>query len=252
MVKTVLQRSVLRYCRIKFLQLNSLPFVFKVFVFCNTATLLHCYTVAARDLGTHGVIYVIEEEDPIALIQQKLKAMEESGELKRRNLELQKKVRAGVERPKAAHGITRTTKHRVFYYDPTYEVKQDLYDHQGRIFARKGTKINPLETVNLSANLVFLDGDDGEQLEWVKERLANQLSSQNSQEKPVKLILIKGAPLKLAEELGIPVYFDQEGTLIKKLGIKHVPALITQEQHQLKIEEIRLPPSGELGTERGA
>jgi conjugal transfer pilus assembly protein TraW len=206
-------------------------------------------TARAKDLGTHGVIYPIKEGDPIALIQQKLKTMEDSGELKRRNLELQKKVRASVERPKPVYGITKATKNRAFYFDPTYVAKENLYDPQGRVFAKKGMRINSLETISLSQTLIFFDGDDEERLAWVKERLANQPSSQNKQEKPVRLILTKGAPLTLAEDLGIPVYFDQSGILTTKLGIKHVPAMVTQEKHQLKIEEIRLPPSGELRAE---
>lgn len=199
--------------------------------------------VIARDCGTFGIIYPVKEADPIALIQQKLKVMEDSGELERRNRELQKKVRASVERPKPVEGITKAIKSRVFYYDPTYEVKEDLYDHQGRAFAFKGTKINPLETVSLSQNLVFFDGDDEEQLAFAKEQLK---LSQSTESKSIRLILVRGAPLKLAEELELPVYFDQSGILSKKLGIKHFPALISQEDKFLKIEEIKLPPSREL------
>lgn len=197
-------------------------------------------TARARSLGTHGVIYPIEEQDPIALIQQKLKVMEDNGELEQRNLELQKKARASVERPKVVEGITKSTKGRVFFYDPTYEVKADLKDHQGQIFAKKGTKFNPLETVSLSTNLIFFNGDDSEQLAWAKEQL---------KEGSVKLILVKGAPLQLAEDLNIPVYFDQGGILTKKLGIKNTPAFVSQENLHLKIEEIKLPLSRELNLE---
>lgn len=195
----------------------------------------------AKDCGTHGVIYAIEEQDPIQVIQQKLKNMEDSGELKRRNLELQKKAKTSIERPKPVEGMTKSIKSRIFFYDPTYIVKEDLKDHQGRIFAQKGTKINPLETVHLSQNLIFFDGDDGEQLAWVQERLIKSMKAHS-----LRLILIKGAPLKLAEELGTPVYFDQGGTLTKKLGIRHVPAVVSQKNLQLQIEEIELSPSREL------
>ena len=197
-------------------------------------------TAQAKSLGTHGVVYIIEEQDPIALIQQKLKVMEDSGELKQRNLELQKKARISVERPKAVEGITKATKGRVFTYDPTYVVQRDLKDHKGRIFVLKGTKVNPLETVSLSQNLIFFDGDDSDQLAWVQDML------QKGSVKPCpwaidpRVILIQGAPLKLSEELKIPVYFDQGGILTKKLGIRQVPAVVSQENLRLRIEEIRL------------
>ena len=47
--------------------------------------------------------------------------------------------------------------------------------------------------------------------------------------KNVKIILIAGSPLKLSEELGIPIYFDQYGLITKKLRIKQVPAMVFQE-----------------------
>ncbi len=201
-------------------------------------------TAQAKSLGTHGAIAPIEEVDPIQIILQKLKVMETSGELKKRNVELQKKARASVERPKPVEGITRATISRTFIFDPTYIVKEDLYDHQGRVFSKKGSRINPLENISLFQNLVFFDGDDEEQLAWVKDQLAK-----NTEIKPIRLILVRGAPLKLAEELEIPVYFDQGGILTTKLGITHVPAFVSQVNLHLKIEEIVLPPSGELSVE---
>lgn len=203
--------------------------------------------VIARDCGTFGIIYLVEEADPIAFIQQKLKVMEDSGELKKRNLELQEKARTSVERPNSVKGITKATKSRVFYYDPTYEVKEDLHDHQGQCFSKKGSKINPLETVSLSQNLVFFDGDDEDQVAWVKEQFSKSIEKNS-----IRLILVRGAPLELSEKLNIPVYFDQEGILTKKLGIRHVPAVVSQEENLLRIEEIKLPPSRELVVEGGS
>jgi len=230
MVKTVLQCSSIQCSRVSFFMLKHRCFRSRIFFFLISATLLFCNTVAARDFGTHGVIYPIEEEDPIVLIQQKLKVMEENGELKRHNIELQQKTKAAVERPKPVEGIIKATQARVFYFDPTYVVKEDLKDHQGHVFAKRGTKINPLETVSLSQNLLFFDGDDPEQKEYAQQKLSKE-------KEKLKLILVKGTPLALSEEWRVPIYFDQGGLLTKKLGIQHVPALVTQIGLRLRIEE---------------
>lgn len=240
-----LQKPALQYYRLRFSKLKQWNFV-RIFFFCAAAILALCNAAMARDLRSHGVIYPIEEQDPIAFIQQKLKVMEDSGELERRNLELQKRTRASVERPKPVEGMTKVIKGRIFYYDPTYEVKEDLYDHQGRIFAKKGSKINPLETVSLSQNLIFFDGDDSEQVDWVKDKFSKSIKNNS-----IRLILVHGAPLELSEELNIPVYFDQGGFLSKKLRIRHIPAVVSQEDKRLKIEEIKLSPSRELIVEGG-
>lgn len=192
-------------------------------------------TLQAKDFGVRGKIAPIEEHDPIALIQSKLKTMEERGELERHNRELQKKTKTSIERPKLVEGIFKAKENRVFYYDPTYIVPEDLKDHQGRIIHSKGTRLNPLETVSLSQNLLFFDGDDGDQVAFAKEKLKEKLA-----ENSLKLILVKGAPLVLSEELKVPVYFDQSGLLTKKLRIHHVPALVTQHGLRLRIEEIKM------------
>jgi conjugal transfer pilus assembly protein TraW len=241
-VKTVLQCCRNQYCRIRFYELKQQCFTSRFLLL--SATLLYCNTVfwscaEARDFGIHGKIAPIDEHDPIVLIQSKLKAMEENGEFKRHNLELQKKTRAAIERPKPVEGLSKATKGRVFYYDPTYVVQEDIKDHQGLIIHPKGTRINPLETVSLYQGLLFFDGDDEEQVAFAKEKLKDT---------PLRLILTKGAPLALSEEFKIPVYFDQSGLLAKKLRIHHVPALVTQNLPsgdrpegglRLRIEEIK-------------
>lgn len=193
----------------------------------------------AKDFGTHGVLHPIDEEDPIELIQQKLKKMEEKGDLKKHNLHIQKRTKESVERPSLVEGISKATKNRQFTYDPTFTVAKDLKDHKGRVIHAKGTKINPLETASMTEDFIFIDGDDPAQKQWAFERI--QTPEGRAQKKPkVRLILIKGSPLSLSEEFQIPVYFDQGGTLVKQLEIKHVPALVSQEGKHLSIEEIAL------------
>jgi len=45
-----------------------------------------------------------------------------------------------------------------------------------------------------------------------------------------KLILVKGAPLALAEELNQAIFFDQGGILTKKRGIKHAPLRVSRKR----------------------
>jgi conjugal transfer pilus assembly protein TraW len=54
-----------------------------------------------------------------------------------------------------------------------------------------------------------------------------------------KIIFVKGAPLKIMEEIGLTVFFDQHGKITKKLGITQVPAIVIQDGKHLKIEEVK-------------
>jgi len=206
-------------------------------------------TAQAKDFGIHGIISPIEEQDPIALIQQKLKEMEEKGEFEQHNKELQKRTKEAVEKPKPVEGITKAGKGRIFYFDPTYVIKEDIKDHTGKIIYQKGSKVNPLETVSLPYSLLFINGDDEQQKNWAKEQIQKACDKgAEYKDFPIscpggnipKIILVKGAPLSLTEEWTMPVYFDQAGNLTKKLGIKHIPTLVTQEKKLLRIEEIYL------------
>ena len=188
----------------------------------------------ARDLGTHGTVFPIAEADPVTCIQTKLKALSESGDLEKHIQSIQETAKASVLHPASVTGITKATKSRIFYYDPTFVVEHDFKDHTGKIFASKGSRLNPLEKISLSSELIFFDGDDPEQVDWVTTQLTSAPKGS------VKLILINGSPLSLSETFGQAVYEDQNGLLTRKLGMTHSPARVSQEGLLLRIEEI--PP----------
>ncbi len=45
----------------------------------------------------------------------------------------------------------------------------------------------------------------------------------------------------LAFRVMVPVYYDQQGTLTRRFGIRQVPALVSQEGSRLRIDEVVLP-----------
>ena len=98
---------------------------------------------------------------------------------------------------------------------------KDLKDHQGTVFYQKGQRVNPLETRALTKPLLFIDGDESLHLTWAFLMLKRHPLA--------KVILVKGASLQIMRELGIQVFFDQAGKITQKLGIRQVPAIVTQE-----------------------
>jgi conjugal transfer pilus assembly protein TraW len=47
-------------------------------------------------------------------------------------------------------------------------VKETITDMQGNVIARKGDTVNPLDKVPFSQVLYFIDGDDKEQVNWIR------------------------------------------------------------------------------------
>ncbi len=195
----------------------------------------HCLLTTAKavELGTFGHTFEIQEPDLLKEIHSKLHHLRESGELEKHKEILLKKAEKTIHTPPPVEGITKATRPRTFAYDPSITVPYDLKDHQGRVFHKKGTKINPLEYRSLSSALIFMDGRDEDQVTWVQETYIKPHLKN-------KIILTAGSPFDLMEKWDTPIYFDQGGTLTKKLGIQHVPAVVVQEGPKLKVTEIAL------------
>ena len=115
-------------------------------------------------------------------------------------------------------------------FDPTITLAADIRGAKGELIHAAGTRVNPLDSVKLRADLLFLDGDDPAQIRWALE-----------QDSKAKLILVKGAPLELMKARQRRFYFDQAGKLTAKFNIKAVPARVRQQGRILEVSEIALP-----------
>ena len=195
------------------------------------AALTAAALVRGEDLGTLGPTYAIEEPHLLKAIEQQLRAKERSGELTHLEDEAKRRIVAAIEHPIPLPGITRTQTARSFYFDPSIVVRENITDAKGNILVPVGTRQNPLEVVSLSKHLLFFDGTDSRQVEWARQLIARD-------EGKVKPILVAGSYLALMARWQLPVYFDQQGALTRKLGITHVPTLVSQEGLQLRIDEL--------------
>ena len=181
----------------------------------------------SKDFGVQGHRWEIAETDILEYIEQKLKAVD----IKKLQEEMVKKTKERVERPEPVLGIKTALLQRKFYFDPSYVVPEDIYDHKGNLLYRAGYKINPLNQVPLRERLIFINGDSEAQVKYA-------LKKREEYQGLVKIILTNGAPLKIQRKEKVWIYFDQHGVLTTKLGIKAVPAIVEQEGLKLKITEI--------------
>ncbi|WP_431732686.1 type-F conjugative transfer system protein TraW [Erythrobacter litoralis] len=185
----------------------------------------------ARDYGQRGAVFPIIERDLLEQIHSKLRTMEASGETARLNEKLKTRTIARVNRPEPVAGLVRAHEARSWHFDPTITLAADIRGGKGELVHAAGTMVNPLDSVDLRAELLFLDGDDPDQLAWALKQGAN-----------AKLILVRGSPLELMKARQRRFYFDQGGKLSEKFGIRAVPARVRQEGRVLEVSEIALPP----------
>lgn len=184
----------------------------------------------ARDYGQQGAVFPVIERDLLEQIHTRLIAMEKSGETARLNEQLKRRTVARVNRPEPVAGIAHAIDDRSWSFDPTITLAADIRGAKGELIHAAGTRVNPLDSVALRADLLFLDGDDAAQVAWALK-----------QDRQAKLILVKGAPLELMKARQRRFYFDQGGKLTERFGISAVPARVRQQGRLLAVSEIALP-----------
>ncbi|WP_229205745.1 type-F conjugative transfer system protein TraW [Duganella sp. Leaf126] len=187
----------------------------------------------ATDYGKIGPTYPVREPDMLAWIEQRVAAKVASGEALRHQQQQAEKISHKLHNPEPLRSVTRASKSRTVYYDPTFVVEENVTDDSGRILVLAGTTINPLERVGLSRPLVFFDARDKNQVAFAKRYLDGRAGL-------AKPILVGGSYFELMKQWQTPVYFDQQSALIRKLGIRHVPAIVVQDGKRLRIDEIAL------------
>jgi conjugal transfer pilus assembly protein TraW len=202
---------------------RALCHLFLILIF-SSSTALH-----AKDLGVYGETFPIAEDNLLEVIRKKLANMEADGSLAQVQKKMAQKAREKILKPSPVKGFVRTQTPRHWFYDPSLTVEADVKDHKGNLIASKGDVINPLDRVSWGTPLLFLDGDDPEQVAWAE-----------TQHVLAKWVLVKGSPVELEEKLKRPVYFDQAGMLVDKFGIQQVPCRISQKDKKLLVEELTI------------
>ena len=194
-----------------------------------------CWAVSAHaeSLGTIGPTYPIAEKSLLEVIMARLRAKDASGELRRHEQEARERAAYAVNNPTPVDGLRRAQAARTFYFDPSFTLQSNVIDSEGAILFPAGTRKNPLEVVSLSKHLLFFDARDPGQVARARELIEHYQGK-------VKPILVGGSYLDLMKRWNRPVFYDQEGTLVRKFGIAAVPAIVSQEGQRLRIDEVPL------------
>lgn len=204
--------------------------IIKKRTYFSIVLLLFSSPLYAKNLGVLGALFEIKEPDMLEMIEQKLSVMAASDALLYHQNQLVDKAKDALQTPHPVSGLKETLNPRIFEWNPTIRFAMDIKNHQNQIIYKKGTPINPLDTVSLKGQWLFFNGEDEKQKAWAA----------STYKVGDKLILVRGSPLKLIQSLNLPVYFDQQGLLTRKIGIQQIPARVYQEGRVLKVEELRL------------
>lgn len=193
--------------------------------------------VFAKDFGNRGANYPVAEESILLSLQRKFAELD----LKKEEERMRSIAEERVRNPIPVSGIIPAKETREFWHDPTYILTEDAVLPCGRVLYKAGTRVNPLDYMNLDRRLFFIDGREEKQVEWLKGQL---LLGSSSFDKKIedRVILVGGSPPEIQDKLGFEVYFDQGGELTTRFGIRGSPAVAEQAGKNLKIVEVAVDP----------
>jgi conjugal transfer pilus assembly protein TraW len=186
--------------------------------------------IQAKNFGVEGTTYPIKEQNLLEYILQRLTKMQENGEIDKINEEFKRKATESIMRPKSVLGLSNAIEDREFLYDPSITLSEAILTHDKQTIHPAGTRINPLDTVRFHYTYLFIDGDNPDQVTWALSHPARSK----------KIILTSGAIIDLMREHQQRLYFDQEGKLTSKFGIRYLPAQVSQFGKHLMVKEVAL------------
>lgn len=214
--------------------MDKISYIRKLYLF-GIVTLVVNFSIMAKEFGVMGHSYPITEQSFVLMIKARLAAIDIESEQKK----MQTIAIKYIKSPQRVNHINKATENKIFYWDPSYMIIEDILLPSGEVLHKKGKIVNPLDYMDFDRIMLFIDGEDQRQVAWLKERLTKNDKLQN------RIILIAGKPLELQEELQSSnmtstVYFDQSGVLTSKMGILSVPAEARAEEKLIRIEEFNI------------
>ena len=185
-----------------------------------------------------GATWPVAEPDLLEQIEARLIELERSGALARLEEEARANARRKLEEPDPLPGIAPAARERSRMWDPAITVARDIRAADGVPIAASGTRVNPLERMTLTRDLLFVDGRREAEIAWA---LAH--------DGPAKIVLLAGRPLDLMRRHARPFFFDQGGRLAARFGLRFTPSLVEQAGTRLRITEVPVENRNSAETE---
>ncbi|RMD69022.1 MAG: hypothetical protein D6819_08005 [Gammaproteobacteria bacterium] len=175
-----------------------------------------------------GPLHPVEEPDILAIIKERIAAFDWRAALEKA------KARASEAPPPLDLPMAR--KRRRYAVDPSIVVTRDIAAPDGRLVAAKGTRVNPLDALDLDYRYVIFNPEHPEEIEQVK----------TWQAKYGNLFLMAtrfSDAVDMARTFGQPVY-PANRLIADRLGVSETPALVEQEGSVLMVTVgVESPPS---------
>jgi len=191
---------------------------------------LSVITARADAFERVGPVYGVSEEDFAVYMKRRAYEAKADGSIEKARQKVLAKARKAFVDPDAIPGVSPASERKTYHVDPGMIIAEDVVDHENRTIAPAGTYVNALDHITLSHGFLFFNANDPRQKAMGKEIVDHY------GKRKVKVILVGGGPAPLEKEWKMPIYYDQNGTLVRKLRIENTPAFVTQDDRRLRVD----------------
>jgi len=184
-----------------------------------------------------GKTYPIKEKNIVELFK---KHFEENKNKIKKKLDIeQKKLKTKIKNYKPKDLTIKlfpATKDRVFFVDPSYTVKDNMYDAEGKILYKKGFKFNPLHYVSLTERYVVIDFNRKEEREWLKNKGLDK-------DITLRILITNGSVFDAVKFFRREVFFLND-SITERFKLSATPSIVEQDGDRLKVYEYEIGENG--------
>ncbi|RMD68183.1 MAG: hypothetical protein D6819_10000 [Gammaproteobacteria bacterium] len=166
-----------------------------------------------------GPLHPVEEPDILAIMKERIASFDWRAAMEKA------RSRAGEAPPPLDLPMAR--KRRRYVVDPSIVVTRDITAPDGRLVAARGTRVNPLDAMDLKYRYVIFDPS--------RPREVDQVKAWQAEHGNLFLMATRfSGSVSMAETFGQPVY-PVNRLIADRLGVSETPALVEQEGSVLMV-----------------
>jgi conjugal transfer pilus assembly protein TraW len=185
-----------------------------------------------------GDVFPIKEENIVDLIKEHVENNKDKIQAKFDKLrEEQKEKIQAYKPPDLSIELSPAREDAIRYPDPSYTLKENIMDAEGKVLYPKGYKFNPLHYINMTDRYVFFDYTRPEQVQWIKEKKYDEQLN-------VRLIVTNGRIFDAMKDFGREIFYAND-LILKRFDVQATPTLAYQEGDRIKLEEYYIPKTKE-------
>jgi len=187
-------------------------------------TLIFCLFIYANNTYAErlliGATYSVDEVDALSVIEEKANKVNWEKKLK--------KINVDKTFNKMKTNFSRTEEDNIFTYTPYYVLENEIPDKDGNTLYPKGFKYNPLDYFYMPGRIIVI-GETEADILWLKKH-----------KKRTDRIITTGNIIRELKKYHDITAFKFTKEMPERLGIRHVPSIILQEDNHFIIEEVKV------------